>query len=84
MDAGDSIFVHAFGAYFGLAVSYVLGRKQKTGSEQEQAQQLEGSSYTSDLFAMIGKITSGIYETKQAHNATANNKRRALHTHRVK
>ncbi|KAI4462361.1 ammonium transporter [Holotrichia oblita] len=60
VDAGDSIFVHAFGAYFGLAVSYVLGRKNKTGLEEEEAQQeenqLEGSSYTSDLFAMIGTV----------------------------
>lgn len=52
VDAGDSIFVHAFGAYFGLAVSYVLDKK-KRGSEVDST--LEGSSYTSDLFAMIGK-----------------------------
>lgn len=52
VDAGDSIFVHTFGAYFGLAVSYVLDKK-KRGSEVNST--LEGSSYTSDLFAMIGK-----------------------------
>lgn len=49
-DAGDSIFVHAFGAYFGLAVSFVLNRQRKTSTENN----LEGSSYVSDLFAMIG------------------------------
>ena len=51
-DAGGSIFVHAFGAYFGLAVSYVLGRKKNALNGENP---LEGSSYTSDLFAMIGK-----------------------------
>ncbi|GJQ65345.1 hypothetical protein Trydic_g7459 [Trypoxylus dichotomus] len=60
IDAGDSIFVHAFGAYFGLAVSYVLGKKKKSGSQgdsvQQEENQLEGSSYTSDLFAMIGTV----------------------------
>ncbi|KAF2901794.1 hypothetical protein ILUMI_04390 [Ignelater luminosus] len=52
-DAGASIFVHVMGAYFGLAVSYVLCRNKK-GSEV--ANTLEGSNYTSDLFAMIGTI----------------------------
>ncbi|KAF5302384.1 hypothetical protein FQA39_LY10423 [Lamprigera yunnana] len=57
-DAGASIFVHVMGAYFGLAVSYVLCRnKNKT----EQQNSLEGSSYTSDLFAMIG-LSSAFYE----------------------
>ncbi|KAB0799460.1 hypothetical protein PPYR_07340 [Photinus pyralis] len=52
-DAGGSIFVHVMGAYFGLGVSYVLCRNKK-GSEVQNT--LEGSSYTSDLFAMIGTI----------------------------
>uniref|UniRef100_A0A1B6L6K1 Ammonium transporter AmtB-like domain-containing protein n=1 Tax=Graphocephala atropunctata TaxID=36148 RepID=A0A1B6L6K1_9HEMI len=47
-DAGDSIFVHVFGAYFGLAVSMVLGKPRHSD--------LEGSSYNSDLFAMIGSV----------------------------
>lgn len=52
-DAGDSIFVHAFGAYFGLAVSFMVNRKKK-GIYEEHA--MEGSSYNSDLFAMIGTV----------------------------
>lgn len=52
-DAGDSIFVHAFGAYFGLAVSFMVNRK-KHGIYEEHA--MEGSSYNSDLFAMIGTV----------------------------
>ena len=44
------MYVHAFGAYFGLAVSFVFGMKEKPKENS-----LEGSSYESDLFAMIGE-----------------------------
>ncbi|KAI4484356.1 hypothetical protein M0802_013132, partial [Mischocyttarus mexicanus] len=48
VDAGDSMYIHAFGAYFGLAVSFVFGRKDKPKEHH-----LEGPSYQSDIFAMI-------------------------------
>ncbi|XP_076753082.1 rhesus blood group-associated glycoprotein Rh50 isoform X2 [Xylocopa sonorina] len=51
VDAGDSMFVHAFGAYFGLAVSFVFGMKEKPKKHN-----LEGPSYNSDIFAMIGTV----------------------------
>ncbi|XP_011688785.1 PREDICTED: ammonium transporter Rh type A isoform X3 [Wasmannia auropunctata] len=51
VDAGDSMFVHVFGAYFGLAISFVLGTKEKSKENE-----LEGSSYQSDVFAMIGTV----------------------------
>lgn len=44
------MYVHAFGAYFGLAVSFVFGMKEKPKEHS-----LEGSSYESDIFAMIGQ-----------------------------
>ena len=47
VDAGDTIFVHLFGAYFGLTVSRVLYQKAQTTSDKE------GSSYTSDMFSMV-------------------------------
>jgi len=50
VDAGDSIFVHAFGAYFGLAVARVLYQPVQVGHAKE------GSVYHSDLFAMIGSL----------------------------
>lgn len=50
VDAGDSMYVHVFGAYFGLAVSFVFGVKDKPKEHH-----LEGSTYQSDIFAMIGK-----------------------------
>jgi len=50
VDAGDTIFVHIFGAYFGLTVARVLARPELSNSKQE------GSSYNSDLFSMIGTV----------------------------
>ncbi|XP_006824549.1 ammonium transporter Rh type B-like [Saccoglossus kowalevskii] len=49
-DVGGSMFVHVFGAYFGLAASRVLNKKSWEGSSKE------GSVYHSDLFAMIGTV----------------------------
>jgi len=49
-DIGASMTIHAFGAYFGLAVTLILyrpGLKNKHANEE--------SSYHSDIFAMIGK-----------------------------
>lgn len=43
------MFVHAFGAYFGLAVSFVFGM-----SDKPKEHNLEEASYNSDIFAMIG------------------------------
>lgn len=40
------MLVHVFGAYFGLAVSFVLRR--------DVASENEGARYDSDIFAMIG------------------------------
>ncbi|XP_077985496.1 ammonium transporter Rh type A-like [Glandiceps talaboti] len=49
-DVGGSMFVHVFGAYFGLGVSRVLYKKSVEGNSKE------GSNYTTDLFSMIGTI----------------------------
>ncbi|KAK3851469.1 hypothetical protein Pcinc_041890 [Petrolisthes cinctipes] len=54
IDMGDSMFVHAFGAYYGLAASLVLYRHDASTHK-------EGSSYTSDLFAMVGTVFLWIY-----------------------
>merc|ERR1719229_1906177 len=50
VDAGDTIFVHIFGAYFGLTVARVLARPDIAKSN------LEGATATSDLFSMVGTI----------------------------
>lgn len=47
--------VHAYGAYFGLSVATIIYRKDVHKTEVEEK---EGSVYSSDLFAMIGKLYS--------------------------
>lgn len=49
-DVGESMYIHAFGAYFGLAVARVLY------NEKSEDHPGEGSVYHSDLFSMIGKV----------------------------
>lgn len=53
-DVGESIYVHIFGAYFGLAVAKTL-HHHKIENEKES------SSYNSDLFAMIGTLFLFLY-----------------------
>lgn len=52
VDMGGSMYVHTFGAYFGLAVSFMVTNKEKVN----QAGSRFGSSYSSDMFAMIGTL----------------------------
>lgn len=54
-DVGESIYVHVFGAYFGLAVAKIL-----TGSKHIESSK-ESSHYHSDLFSMIGTIFLWLY-----------------------
>jgi ammonia channel protein AmtB len=49
-DAGGSMTIHIFGAYFGLTVTWILYRRNL-----EQSKQRQSSVYHSDLFAMIGE-----------------------------
>ncbi|GMR58190.1 hypothetical protein PMAYCL1PPCAC_28385, partial [Pristionchus mayeri] len=49
-DVGDSIVVHVFGAYFGIACSLAFAKKQQRGHEYD------GSIYHTDIFAMIGAL----------------------------
>jgi ammonium transporter Rh len=50
VDMGGSIFVHTFGAYFGLAAAWMIGGSKAKGHP------LNKSSKTSDTFAMIGTL----------------------------
>ncbi|XP_047533869.1 ammonium transporter Rh type B [Vanessa atalanta] len=62
-DVGGSIAIHAFGAYFGLGVSWAL-RSRKTKSDPATTTptvDLSGPSYNSDVTAMIGSIFLWIY-----------------------
>jgi len=56
VDMGGSIFVHTFGAYFGLALSRALVTPKKDHNGEIVNHPLNGSSYKSDTFAMIGTL----------------------------
>jgi len=49
IDVGGSMYIHAFGAYFGLAMSRMMKPTKEINLTNEAA------TKTSDLFAMIGK-----------------------------
>jgi ammonium transporter Rh len=51
-DIGGSMFIHTFGAYFGLAVAIIINNKSKAHYGNHKC----GSGYNSNLFAMIGTI----------------------------
>ncbi|CAI9157639.1 unnamed protein product [Rangifer tarandus platyrhynchus] len=55
-DAGGSMTIHAFGAYFGLTVAWILYRPNLNQSEGRKS-----SVYHSDLFAMIGTLFLWMY-----------------------
>lgn len=57
VDMGGSIFVHTFGAYFGLAMSWIISRsKFDKATKEEVTHPKNGSDKTSDMFAMIGTV----------------------------
>lgn len=49
-DAGGSMFVHSFGAYYGLAASYFFQSKRANLSKNMK------SNYNSELIAVVGAI----------------------------
>ncbi|GMS78231.1 hypothetical protein PENTCL1PPCAC_406, partial [Pristionchus entomophagus] len=49
-DAGGSIVVHVFGAYFGIALSLAFARKTQRAHEHD------ASLYHTDMFAMLGTL----------------------------
>ncbi|XP_074090211.1 ammonium transporter Rh type C [Macrotis lagotis] len=55
-DAGGSMTIHTFGAYFGLTVTWILYRPNL-----EQSKERQSSVYFSDLFAMIGTLFLWMY-----------------------
>lgn len=54
-DAGGSMVIHTFGAFFGLAVAFMIGAP--SASEQEHFT----SRYDSDMYAMIGTLLLWVY-----------------------
>eukprot|EP00931_Biecheleriopsis_adriatica_P018933 TRINITY_DN13066_c0_g1_i1.p1 TRINITY_DN13066_c0_g1~~TRINITY_DN13066_c0_g1_i1.p1 ORF type:complete len:1082 (-),score=215.03 TRINITY_DN13066_c0_g1_i1:68-3313(-) len=48
LDCGGTIIIHVFGAYFGLAACWVMGKPKDDA--------LNESSYTSDIFSLVGTV----------------------------
>ena len=67
--------IHAFGAYYGLAASYVLFTKRPAVGASHAK---NGSAYLNDVFAMIGTIFLWVFWP--SFNARDRNVRR--HGHR--
>lgn len=51
IDPGGAIYIHVFGAVFGLGVARMIFNPRSVAHEEEI------SSYHSDLFAMLGEFT---------------------------
>jgi len=72
-DIGGTIVIHIFACYFGLAVSFVLSKFAPSTNEKE------GSSYQSDLFAMIGSLFLWLFwPSFNAGPATGADRQRAI------
>merc|ERR550532_2333893 len=54
-DMGGSMFVHVFGAYFGLTVARVINR------DNQRNRQAEFSNYHSDIFSLVGTVFLWVY-----------------------
>lgn len=55
-DVGGSLVIHTFGAYFGLAVAWVMSDRKKAKDHPDNA-----SSYTSNLFSIFGTLFLWMY-----------------------
>ena len=60
-DAGDTIFVHMFGAYFGLAVSYMIWDQKIEDSQNK------GEDKYSNMFSMVS-TTAGNEASQRFNN----------------
>eukprot|EP00735_Rhodelphis_limneticus_P008986 TRINITY_DN2445_c0_g1::TRINITY_DN2445_c0_g1_i1::g.9004::m.9004 TRINITY_DN2445_c0_g1::TRINITY_DN2445_c0_g1_i1::g.9004 ORF type:complete len:535 (+),score=133.21,sp/Q8JI14/RHCL2_DANRE/43.84/5e-119,Ammonium_transp/PF00909.16/6.3e-68,Anoctamin/PF04547.7/0.54,Anoctamin/PF04547.7/2.9e+02 TRINITY_DN2445_c0_g1_i1:43-1605(+) len=54
-DIGGSMFIHTYGAYFGLALSFLLGSKRASGHPEAKP------NYDHDIFSMIGTVFLWLY-----------------------
>ena len=65
VDVGGSMFVHVFGAYFGIAMGAVMAKNDDVEEQDHKA----GPVYHSELFSMIGECHEGVKTLLWRHNA---------------
>lgn len=56
-DTGGTIIIHMFGAYYGLMCAWILGKPP----DDERSKDNEATSFTSDLFSLLGTVFLWIY-----------------------
>merc|ERR1712166_729493 len=56
VDMGGSMYVHTFGAYFGLAASYFFSTKTKINADINSAKPNGAGGYNSQTIAMVGTL----------------------------
>jgi ammonium transporter Rh len=61
VDMGGSIFVHTFGAYFGLALSRTISKAKVDDKGELVDHERNTSTRTSDMFAMVGTLFLWMY-----------------------
>ena len=57
VDIGGSMYVHTFGAYFGVAASYFFQKEKAIKDEKKRC----GGNYESQLIAMVGTLFLWMY-----------------------
>ncbi|XP_061717885.1 ammonium transporter Rh type C-like isoform X2 [Cydia pomonella] len=62
-DVGGSMAIHAYGAFFGIAVSgaWVCCRKRRDQTQDDHGHPLERPSYITDVTSMIGSLFLFVY-----------------------
>lgn len=56
VDMGGSMYVHTFGAYFGIAASYFFSTKTKINADINSAKPNGAGGYNSQTIAMVGTL----------------------------
>merc|ERR1712130_307992 len=60
-DMGGTIFIHLFGAYFGLAASWIMIPNNQLHLQKNLSEGQDSATYVSDLFSLVGTVFLWLY-----------------------